>query len=195
MGIDLYIGKNNYKSEVLVNDDNYFSILNADTLENNINLNHNYFQTREITNYIYRHINSIKDSIIAKNPYASRYNNNNDCIIHIRLTDAEQYSLSYEVFENMIKRVNFDKLYITSDNPNHPYVQRLGITYNATLVLLGEVETLQFASTCKNIILSGGTYSAMIGYMAFYSNVYYSEHTKNYTWHGDVFSIPGWNTI
>ena len=36
-----------------------------------------------------------------------------------------------------------------------------------------EVNTIHFGSTCKNIILSHGSFSAIIGYLAFNSNVYF----------------------
>lgn len=58
-----------------------------------------------------------------------------------------------------------------------------------------EILTLQYASTCKNIILSHGTFSAIIGYLSFYSNVYYPEYDYNNMWFGDIFSINGWNKI
>ena len=42
-------------------------------------------------------------------------------------------------------------------------------------MIKNEIETIQFASTCKNVVLSHGTYSGIIGYLSFYSNVYYCK--------------------
>jgi len=52
-----------------------------------------------------------------------------------------------------------------------------------------------FASTCNNLILSGGTFSWLIGFLAFYSkNIYYPLDNKN-KWYGDIFIFPEWTGI
>jgi hypothetical protein len=61
---------------------------------------------------------------------------------------------------------------------------------------MDDVETLQFASTCKHLVLSHGSYSAMMGYLGFMTEtVFYSSFDGLDTWHGDMFSIPGWIMI
>ena len=47
------------------------------------------------------------------------------------------------------------------------------------LLHYNEIDTIQFGSTCKNIILSHGSFSAMIGNLSFYSNIYYPKIDKN----------------
>ena len=65
--------------------------------------------------------------------------------------------------------------------------------YPATKILdYNEILTIQFASTCRNIILSHGSFSAIIGYLSFYSTIYYPEYEINKIWFGDMFSIDGW---
>ena len=195
LGIDLHIGNKIYGTEVIVNDDNYFDILSKSELNSNVNLNSNYFQTTEIINYIYKYLTSIQHDIINNNPFLYRYNKNNDCAMHIRLTDAERHSLSYDVFDNMLNQIQYNNLFIATDDPNHIIIQKLVKNKGANIIGLDEIKTIQFASTCKHVVLSGGTYSAMIGYLAFYSNVYYSKLSKQNIWHGDIFSIPGWTEL
>lgn len=60
------------------------------------------------------------------------------------------------------------------------------------LVEYDEITTFQFASSCKHIILSHGTFSAIIGYLAFFSTIYYPEYELNKIWFGDIFSIDNW---
>ena len=68
--------------------------------------------------------------------------------------------------------------------------------YPTTLLINSqEIPTIQFASTCKHIILSHGSFSAIIGYLSFFSNIYYPEYEKDKIWYGDMFSIVGWNKI
>lgn len=76
---------------------------------------------------------------------------------------------------------------------NHPMILEIITKYsNGKVINADEITTIQFASTCKHLILSHGTFSAVIGYLAFYSNIHYSEYNENTIWHGDIFSIDGW---
>ncbi len=198
MGLELFVGKKFYNETKVLNDDNFFYILNACECHYNLEPNSNYFQTYEITNYLFNYLNEtdVKNKIINKNPFKDRYNNNNDCFIHIRLTDASQHCPSCNYFINVIKSINFDKIYIASDDiTNNIVKQLLDIFPSIEIIDYNEVETIQFGSTCKNVILSHGTYSAMIGYLAFYSTIYCRNIDKVHLWHGDIFSINNcrWN--
>lgn len=90
LGINLFSGNRVFNNTITLDDDNYFFIYNSDLLENNLDANFNYFQTKEITNFLYNYLHSdkIKSNIIEKNPFNDRYNTNNDLFVHIRLSDA-----------------------------------------------------------------------------------------------------------
>jgi hypothetical protein len=197
LGIQLFIGKNKYENFIELNDDNYFSILNLENLTYNINPNSHYFQTKRITNYLYSYLKSstIMENIINKNPFKQRYNNNDDLILHIRLTDAAHYCFSINYFEKIISLNNYNNLYIATDDINHSIVKYLKDNYNAIVLDLDEIKTIQFASTCKYVGLSQGTFSAVIGYLSFFSIVYYKTLEKDKLWHGDIFSIPHWKCL
>jgi len=204
LGIKLFIGKNNYKCNepLILTDDNYFSILGLESLTQNLNPNNNYFQSREISNMLYNYLNKdeIKHNIMDINPYGSRYNKNNDLFIHIRLTDVSKFNpgINYYIktIQNIQKIKNINTIYISSDDTNHSIISQIMKLYpNSIIVKYDEIKTLQFGSTCKNIILSHGTFSAIIGYIAYYSNVYYPEYEKDKIWFGDIFNIDGWNMI
>ena len=48
-----------------------------------------------------------------------------------------------------------------------------------------------FGSTCNTIILSGGTFSWLIGFFAYYSkNINYP--INNNKWYGDIFIFNNW---
>lgn len=56
LGIDLFCGKNKYTKAIKLSDGNFFNLLNKkDKIKSNINPNNNYFQTKDISNYIYNH--------------------------------------------------------------------------------------------------------------------------------------------
>jgi len=157
----------------------------------NINVNIGYFQTNEISNMIYKYFNIHKEFIINNNRFKIRYSRNNDCFVHVRLGDIEntQFSLGLKYYLKAISEVgNFDRLYVASDSPEHEIIQSIIDTYSdrSERVLLDEVETIQFGSTCRNVVLSHGSFSAVIGWISFYSEVYYPEYEER-MWHGDIF--------
>ena len=201
LGLDLYIGKNKFINTINLNDDNFFDILNMsnNTLKSNLNPNNNYFQTKEIMDYLYNYLNTenIKNNIILNNSYNERYNSNNDCFIHIRLGDVSNKNPGFEYYKKVLDTLTFDKLYIASDSLNHEIVKRIQSLYNNKTIFVNtnEVDTIQFGSTNKYIILSHGSFSAVIGYLSFFSQVYYPKYEECKRWYGDMFSIKGWNDI
>jgi hypothetical protein len=195
IGIKLFSGNNIYKSVEYLTDDNYFTIYNCDNLNYNLEPNSSYFQTKEITNFLYNylHTDKVKSNIIVNNPFKERYNKNNDLFIHIRLTDAARFNPGITYYINAIKHVNFDNLYISTDDKNDNMIIKLLQLYSSSqLIDFDEIKTFQFASTCKHIILSHGSFSAVIGYLSFFSNIYYPEYESDKMWYGDMFSINNW---
>ena len=196
LGIELFSGDNIHNQTIELNDNNYFSVYNSD-LNFNLDPNNNYFQTKEITNFLYLHLNKnlIKNKIIEENPFKIRYNNNNDLFIHVRLSDTSHWNPGIEYYIRALNQIPFDNLYISTDEKTHNIITKLLELPNTTLIDYDEISTFQFASTCKNIILSHGSFSAIIGYLSFFSKVYYPEYDKNKIWYGDMFSIDGWNCV
>lgn len=196
LGIPLFIGSNVYDSVHYLNDNNYFTVYNCGNLNYNLNPNHlSFFQTKEIIHFLYDylHTDKIKTNIIEKNPFKNRYHTNNDLFIHIRLDDVAHFNPGIHYYLNNIKKIKFDNLYVSTDEKNHNIIQTIITTYpNANIIEYDEINTFQFASTCKHIILSHGSFSAVIGYLSFFSDVYYPEYEKDKIWHGDMFSINNW---
>jgi hypothetical protein len=200
LGIKLFTGTNIYSDIKKLTENNYFDIYeNSNLINYNLDANESFFQTKKIINIIYDYINShnIKSNIILKNPFKERYNNNNDIFIHIRLSDMAHNNPGLDYFLNTIKlikeRNDFNNIYISTDEINHDIIKKIMEKYPQTnLINYDEIQTFQFGSTCKNIILSHGSFSAIIGYLSFYSNVYYHKYEENKTWYGDMFSINNW---
>ena len=192
LGIDLFIGENVHDDMNDLNDDNYFTIYNGDSLNYNLNPNEAYFQTKDISNFLYKYLQTdpVKSSIIEKNPFN---NENNNLFIHVRLTDVARFNPGVKYYSNTIDNINYDNLYISTDDKNHNIIKKLLKLYpDANLVNYDEITTIQFASTCKHIILSHGSFSAIIGYLSFFSTVYYPEYDLDKIWYGDMFSINNW---
>ena len=195
LGITLFSGPHKYGRTVTLSDDSFFPILHGEMLKANVDPNTSFFQTKEITQYLWSYLQDHKQSIIDANPFRERYSKNNDCFVHIRLSDAAQWNPGVEYYKKALRGLSFDKLYIGTDSPGHPMIKELVSIYpSASILPYKEVETIQFASTAKYIILSHGSFSAVIGWLSFFSSVYYPDH-KGVRWYGDMFSIPGWTCI
>ena len=200
LGIELFVGENIHNHTIMLTDDNYFEILSQPVLLYNLNANRSYFQTKRISNYLYNYLQNdiVKQRIINKNPFFDRYNNNDDIFIHIRLTDVADYNpgIEYYLYVISIQPQTSRNIYVSSDDLSHEIIQQIVNKYPNTILLnYDEIQTIQFGSTCKYIILSQGTFSAVIGYLAFYSQVYYKEFDQTKIWHGDIFSIDSWNMV
>jgi len=195
IGIKLFSGSKSYTNIQELTDNNYFTIYNCDDLSYNLQPNKEYFQTKEITNllYNYLHTDKIRSNIITKNPFKDRYNKNNDLFVHIRLTDVAHLNPGITYYINAIKNIAFDNLYISTDDNNNSMIYEIIQLYpSAKLIECNEITTFQFGSTCKHIVLSHGSFSATIGYLSFFSNVYYPEYESGKIWYGDMFSINNW---
>jgi hypothetical protein len=197
LGIQLFVGKNNYNNTIAITDENYFNILEQPQLYSNLEPNHNFFQTKMITTLLYNHLQCKKDNIIKKNKFNKRYNMNDDLFIHIRLTDVQSYNPGLTYYINTINKIKYNNIYIATDDKKHKIIKELISIYkNIQIIDYEEIETIQFGSTCKNIILSHGSFSAIIGYLSFYSNIYYPEYDETKIWYGDMFSVDtNWNKV
>ena len=197
LGLPLFSGSTVHFHTLKLTDDNYFMMY--DQCHSNLDPNDCFFQTKEITNFLYTYLQNVKTSIIQKNNFKQRYQKNNDLFIHVRLTDVAQYNPGIQYYLNAIRSLSFDNLYLATDDKNHPIIKEIAQLYPVQFIESDEIITMQFASTCKHIVLSHGSFSSMIGYLAFYSTVYYPEYhhtgkldfSKN-IWFGDMFSIPNW---
>lgn len=198
LGIELFSGSNSHNGYQYLTDDNYFTIYNHNELNFNLDPNNSFFQTKEISNFLYNHLHKdeIKTNIINNNPYKERYDKNNDLFVHIRLTDTERFNPGIKYYITAINNINFDNLYISTDDKNNNMINELLQLYpSSQLIEYDEINTFQFASTCKHIILSHGSFSTIIGYLSFYSNIYYPEYELDKMWYGDTFSIENWIKI
>jgi len=204
LGIPLFVGTHRYPTTRTIRDADFLPLLQSlqhseEPLTENLNANYDYFQTREISNLLYTHLRVVQSSIRAANSFRERYGQNRDCMVHIRLTDTTHENPGYAYYASTIRSIlsSMDTLYVATDQPSHPMIAQLMTECRppegaAHLVTLDEVETLQFGSTCKFLVLSNGSYSAVMGWLAFDATEIHYPKYKSQMWHGDMFSIPSW---
>jgi hypothetical protein len=198
LGIHFYKGNNMYNKNYLLTDYNFEELLESDASPKNIIINNDvWFHTNRFCKLIESYFikNNLFKKVMDKNYYKERYNNNNDLFIHIRLGDVEDITmelLSY--FDKTIESLIFHKGYIASDNINHEICRYLSNKYKLIFIKENEIKTIMFGSTCKNIILSGGTFSWLIGFLATKNaNIFYPDIKKK--WYGNIFNFKNWKKI
>jgi len=195
LGIELFSGANEYLKNTTLSDQNFYQYVN-DELKINANIKlEGYMQTKEFSRFLFKYFQNeeIQMKIKKSNPYASRYGNNNDVFIHVRLGDALCHNPGFDYYDNVMSKIHFNDGYISSDTIQHNICKRLIQKYNLKIINTDEVDTIQFSSTCTHLILSNGTFSWTIGVLGFFSNVYYPKIST--IWHGDIFSIDSWNEV
>ena len=200
LGINLFQGTRGFKksmNQFFLTDDNFFSYIVSPTMLDNSYFSFTewvYAQTKEFATHIRTYLctEEQRKNIIDCNPYKDRYENNNDVCLHVRLGDVPNFNPGYDYYDKVLEQIKFENGYICSDSINHPICKRLIQKYNLVVIQESEVKTIQFASTCKNIVLSKGTFSWMIGLLGFYSTVYFPKLTT--VWHGDIY-FNDWNQV
>ena len=188
IGINLFIGENSYLETKEINENNYFEIYNYNTLNYNVRTGRgkgSYFQQPNFIKLIFEHLTSNENmnKFINNNLYKNRYKNNNDCFIHIRLGDLEKWNPGFNYFDSILSNLDVSNIYIATDNNNHNIINRLKQKYSNIKLMDNDLKNIiQFGSTNKYVILTQGTFSAMIGYLSFYSTVYCIKYSINNIW-------------
>lgn len=190
LGIPLYSGKNTYDNFIILNDENFlYLLLSVDTLQSNLYTPHAFFQTEEISSIIYQYIQFRRPLQI---------HDTNEVFIHIRLGDTISCNPGFNYYDKVLSSLTFTSGYIGSDSPDHEICRRLVEKYPSLQILTtNAIDTILLGSSKKYIILSHGTYSAIIGYLSS-SIVYYPEYDYSNTQnaHSDkIFCIPSWNKV
>jgi hypothetical protein len=59
----------------------------------------------------------------------SRYNNNNDCFVHIRLGDVAIWNPGFDYYDNILMNLDIDNIYISTDTKDHNIIKKLKEKY------------------------------------------------------------------
>jgi hypothetical protein len=196
LGISFYSGKHIYNKNVLITRFNYLSILEAENDEpcNIISITKNWFQSKPFCLLLqdYFKKEEIRKEIMDKNIFKSRYGKNNDLFLHIRLGDvSDRIQVLYAYFEKMLINLPYDNAYVSSDSINSTFCKKLIEKYNLIVIDKNEIETIMFANTCKYIVLTGGTFSWLVGFFAFFAKGIYYPKLEN-KWFGQIFDFSNW---
>ena len=197
LGIPLFRnGTNTYEKYLIIHDDFCLNLLDA-KVDYNIFVDICSAQNHEFASKLFNYFRTkeIQSSIMKANMFAKRYDNNSDVFVHVRLGDVVKLNPGYDYYDSALSKCCVKGGFISSDSPNHPIVLVLAAKYNLELFEANEVETIMMASTCKNLILSAGTFSWLIGALGFFSKVYVPHSRFINKWCGPIFDMPEWMVV
>jgi hypothetical protein len=102
--------------------------------------------------------------------------NISDVFIHVRLGDSINYNPGLQYYERCLDLIpSKQDIYISSDSPDHPIVTALCTEHQCILVDTGPVDTMNFARTFNNMILSNGTFSWWLAMLGSPDNIFYPK--------------------
>jgi hypothetical protein len=186
LGFTLFNGIKKYRKHKVVTEKNFHHFLKRQTMSYNIRSNPTcFYQTKEITDHINNYLNSsdVMEQIINNNNHKERYKNNNDCFVHVRLGDVMGWSPGFDYYYKMIMQFKYDNLYIATDSPGHEIIAMLRKKLpNLQIYDTNLPDIMLFGSTCKYVVLSYGSFSAVIGYLSFFSHVFFKKISEKTAW-------------
>jgi hypothetical protein len=197
LGIELYTtGSTTYTSTAYISTNELMSHIYNQTINNYNIIVEDYYQSKDFSNYLYSYYRQHENqqSIINANRFKERYNSNNDVFVHVRLDDTAQYNQGYEYYDKALSTLQFEHGYISSDTIDHDICKKLIEKYNLIPIKYNEVETIMFGSTCKYVILTGGSFSFIIGLFSFFSKVLYLKGFNKW-YPPELFFIDDWTEV
>jgi len=196
LGIPLFRGSQTFSDSFILYDNEVDKIYNTE-LTSNIVLHEGFFHNQFCSNLVYDYFRQHEETIKEANLYRNRYDNNNDVYVHVRLGDMEMFNVGYDYYDDVLSTLCFTKGYISSDSIEHDICKRLIEKYQLKIFDHCEIDTLMFASTCKYIVLTCGSFSYLIGALALPSSseIFYPASNHLCRWCGDIYGVESWNKI
>lgn len=188
LGLTFYSGHVRHARTLPLDDKSYEQAYASSKCNNNFTMFHGYFQTQDLSDRLCHDLRTtFCDSIRSANPHRNRYGLNNDIGVHVRLDDVANLNFGLDYYVRLIDMLNGtdSNIFIGTDDPKHLIVQQLLQRYpNSKCLQMSPVETIQFLSTCSSLVLSQGTFSAVIGYLAFDAKtIYFPDGIHVAPWH------------
>lgn len=103
--------------------------------------------------------------------------NNNIIGIHLRMHYFSHLIKPLEYYYDILKKEQFDKIAIATDDVNHNYVKTILKDFsNAFVLSLDRIDTMRYFKTLEKIIIGHGTYGWWLGFLSNASRIYMPNH-------------------
>lgn len=198
-GLELFNGENRYSNDIILTSDNFFELVTSNnTIEKNIVLSRDIdCIKKEYCLYLkqcFYENNESQTKITQHNIFNERYLSNKDLYIYIDTVgffDETCIKPLFEYYNETIKKIKYDKIYISSNNIHHRICKTLVDTYSMVVDDRDTCEKIMFANTCRFLILSNDVTSLLMGFFNFFSKHKFYPITSN-SKYSDIFQSFGW---
>lgn len=174
----------------IVDDNNFFNLLNANSLPPQYYQLQGYFQNKL---FLHQYLSKILNLFNIKYELQDR----TDVFVSYRIGDINntRSMLPKEYFEEALESIEFRQGYISSDSPEHPFVVELANKYKLkTLFFDNPLDQINFAKNFNQLILSEGTFNWWTGVLSKANIVIYNN--RNFQWFGnEIFHFDHWKQL
>jgi hypothetical protein len=165
-----------------------------------------YYQTTEFMDFLRRRIESgaqlahnVAGTCAAFRPLILE---DDAVFVHVRMGDiADVFDIPFAYYDAALQQIlgseSESKKYISSDTIDHPTCVALIRKYNLQPVTADAVQTILFASKCRHMVLSQGSFSWLLSFCRWMyrrsvglddGTVIRSDYTRGLPWAGDMLS-------
>lgn len=180
------INKVQYTKRISVNDNNICEIFSQENLNFDIDL-HGFLQKECCIQQFIRYNHFIETDMIDAT------------FMHVRLGDLIRLNkvIPFEYYDEAIKSMNHNHIILSSDTPDHEIIQKLLKKYDISMFIGDEYATIVKGASCRQKILSQGTFSWWIGFLNNdKTNITtYPSLSKYKPFHEDIFTNRNWMSI
>lgn len=175
--------KINQYNTLIVNNNNFLSLLESQIVEDRHYVFSDYFQ---IENFFSNYNNEIRKL------YKPCKEKKQGTFVHYRIGDIvnSKNMLPLNYYLEALNRIGIKGGYIASDTPNHPNVITLSNQFGLEVFNDNPINTIDLGSRFNNIVLSEGTFSWWIGHLSNAKNIFFNRRIR--FWHGEIFTNKDW---
>lgn len=199
LGLTLFNGTQTYRHSVGVDEANYFDVLNGPPC--NIAME-KFYQTKEFMAFLRDRVEAgaqfAQNVAAACAAFRPNVVEDDAVFVHVRLGDiADVFDIPFSYYDDALRQVVCSRGYISSDSIEHPTCTALIKKYNLMPVNADPVQTILFASKCRHMVLSQGTFSWMLAFARWMYRraatllggaVYCSDFSQEPPWTGNTVS-------
>jgi hypothetical protein len=163
---------------IRITDDNFMEVYKNEDIHYENYLLEGFFQNKTFLEPIREDVKKLLEI-----EYSNR--NSDDVFVHYRLGDVDgtEKTLPLEYFIEALDILGSDGGFLSSDSLDHPNCKYLIDNYNLIPVNFTPWDTIVFAKDFNNIVLSEGTFSALIGFLSKASKIVCNN--RELKWAGD----------